>query len=64
MGQESRMIDRCPGTAIRYRQLRGFALSLLVLTLLLAGCASPSDRSDDRRQGGFYGGVSAGATMR
>jgi hypothetical protein len=41
---------------------RNLATMALVLTMLLAsaGCSARDDRSDEPRQGGFYGGVSGG----
>ncbi len=39
------------------RVLSQFGLVSLMIGLLVSACAAPASRSDDNRQGGFYGGI-------
>jgi predicted small secreted protein len=48
------------GIARCRRSRRRAGLVLLLVTLLVAGCATPSGHSNDNRPGGFYGGIGGG----
>jgi hypothetical protein len=61
MGDEGEMGGKLSQFGCAHLRSRRFAvLALLVIAVLTASCSTPPPRSDDNRQGGFYGGVTGG----